>query len=56
VVTGAVTVLVWNYLEGGWFDLYEILPGFLFSAGAIYIFSMRSEPPSRYVTDKMDGM
>ena len=50
VITGAVTVLVWNHLEGGWFDLYEILPGFVLSSLAIWLFSLRSQPPSASVT------
>ena len=50
VITGAVTVLMWNHLEGGWFDLYEILPGFVLSSLAIWLFSLRSQPPSASVT------
>lgn len=37
MITGAVTVVVWKQLEGGLFDLYEILPGFIFACLAIYI-------------------
>ena len=29
MVVGAVTVGVWGTMEGGIFDVYEILPGFL---------------------------
>ncbi len=29
MITGGVTVLVWKQLEGGLFDLYELVPGFL---------------------------
>jgi len=32
MVTGAATVVVWSNLSGGIFDLYEILPGFVFSS------------------------
>ena len=35
MATGAVTVVVWAQLEGGLFDLYEIVPGFLFASLAI---------------------
>jgi len=31
MVVGAVTVAVWGTLEGGLFDVYEILPGFVFN-------------------------
>jgi len=29
MITGGVTVLIWKQLEGGLFDLYELVPGFL---------------------------
>ncbi|GAA4872486.1 sodium/proline symporter PutP [Ferrimonas pelagia] len=37
IIVGAATVVLWKPLEGGLFDLYEILPGFLFAtiAGVI---------------------
>lgn len=54
VVTGAVTVLVWNNLDGGLFNLYEILPGFVLSSLAIYLFSIRSKPPSQSITTIFD--
>jgi len=31
IIVGAVTVIVWKNLEGGLFDLYEIVPGFIFA-------------------------
>ena len=37
MLTGAVTVLVWKPLEGGIFDLYELLPAFLLASTAIYL-------------------
>ncbi|HSH50990.1 MAG TPA: sodium/proline symporter PutP [Bacteroidales bacterium] len=39
MITGASTVLIWKQLEGGLFDLYEILPGFVFALIAIGVFS-----------------
>ncbi len=39
MITGAATVLIWKQLEGGLFDLYEILPGFVFALFAIAVFS-----------------
>jgi len=39
MITGSVTVVVWKPLEGGIFDLYELLPGFLFAWLAILLFS-----------------
>ena len=35
MVVGAVTVVVWSNLSGGLFELYEIVPGFLFSSLSI---------------------
>ncbi|MCG8434738.1 MAG: sodium/proline symporter PutP [Gammaproteobacteria bacterium] len=39
VIIGGVTVIIWNQLKGGIFELYEIVPGFIFSAIAIIIVS-----------------
>ena len=36
MLTGAITVIVWRSLSGGWFDVYELLPAFIASAIAIY--------------------
>ena len=35
MLTGALTVVFWSNLEGGIFDLYEIVPGFLLASLAI---------------------
>ncbi|MEE4196048.1 MAG: sodium/proline symporter PutP [Bacteroidales bacterium] len=54
MITGAATVLIWKQLEGGIFELYEILPGFIFALLAIGIFSKlfpaRQELKDRYTT------
>lgn len=39
IVTGGLTVVVWKSLQGGLFDLYEIVPGFLLSLIMIVIVS-----------------
>ena len=39
MIAGAVTVLVWKQLSGGWFDVYELLPGFVISSIAILLVS-----------------
>jgi len=31
IVVGSLTVIIWSQLEGGIFDLYELVPAFLFS-------------------------
>ncbi len=41
IIVGALTVIVWGgYLSGGIFDLYEILPGFLFNLIVTVIVSL----------------
>ena len=49
MVTGAVTVLVWNHYA--WLGLYEILPGFAFAAAAIVIVSLLDRKPAKSVDD-----
>lgn len=39
MLTGALTVLIWKQLFGGIFELYELLPGFVFALIAILVFS-----------------
>lgn len=53
IVAGAVTVVIWKQLEGGWFDMYEILPGFIACALAIVIVSSMSKPEAG-VTEQFD--
>jgi sodium/proline symporter len=36
MVAGGGTVVLWGQLEGGIFDLYEILPGFALSLAVLY--------------------
>lgn len=40
IVVGGLTVILWSRLEGGWFDLYELVPGFVFSLAAIILGSV----------------
>ncbi|MBU5467965.1 sodium/proline symporter PutP [Virgibacillus sp. MSJ-26] len=45
IIIGAVTVIVWgDFLSGGIFDLYEILPGFLLNLIVTVIVSLFGEP------------
>ncbi len=37
IIVGGITVIAWKQLSGGWFDIYEIVPGFLFSLLAIIL-------------------
>jgi len=40
ILVGGITACIWWLLEGGIFDLYEIIPGFVFSLIAIVIVSL----------------
>ena len=46
IIVGGMTVVVWKQFEGGLFELYEIVPGFLLSWIAIYAAS-RMDPTPR---------
>ncbi len=39
MIVGAVTVVVWSNLQGGLFDLYEIVPGFALASLVIVVIS-----------------
>ncbi len=46
MVVGAVTVIVWEQLSGGLFDVYEIVPGFIFCTLTIVVVSLLGKEPS----------
>lgn len=52
MVVGAVVVLLWNHFA--WFGLYEIIPGFVLGALAIYVVSILSPAPAASVTRVFD--
>lgn len=43
VLTGGATVVIWAQLEGGIFELYELVPGFALSCIAIAVVSLLSK-------------
>ena len=45
IVVGGLTVLIWKPISGGIFDLYEIVPGFVFSFLAILVVSLLEKSP-----------
>ena len=50
IIVGAVTVVVWgDFLSGGFFDLYEIVPGFLLSSIVAILVSLAGKPPKAVV-------
>jgi sodium/proline symporter len=53
IIVGGVTVLVWkNFLA--FTNIYEIIPGFLLSALAIYVVSLMDKPPAAEIVAKFD--
>ena len=52
MVVGAATVLIWHHYA--WFGLYEILPGFVFSAIAIIVVSLLDKAPQAGITRIFD--
>ena len=56
IITGGLTVLGWKQLEGGVFDVYEILPGFLFSMLAVVLFSWSSASPDEEIIAEFDAL
>jgi sodium/proline symporter len=40
ILVGGATIVIWKNLQGGVFDLYELLPGFLASLAAIVIVTL----------------
>lgn len=47
IVVGGVTVIVWRGLEGGLFELYELIPGFVLSSLAIVAVTLLTPQPGR---------
>ena len=54
MIVGALTVIVWKQLEGGVFDLFELLPGFVFSWIAVLVFSRFGSKNSDSVVQKFN--
>ena len=57
MVTGAVTVVVWNMFVkplGGWFGVYELLPGFVIALAVIVVVSLLTKEPSDEIKEEFD--
>lgn len=52
IITGGITVLIWK--QFAWFDLYELVPGFILSAIAIILFSLADKEPSAKIQAEFD--
>ena len=51
MISGGITIIVWkNWLHGGVFDLYELLPGFIIASLVIVVVSLLGKMPDKEVT------
>ncbi|MGV3346259.1 sodium/proline symporter PutP [Enterobacteriaceae bacterium LUAb1] len=53
MVIGAITVLVWKHYA--WFNLYEIIPGFLLASIAIVVISLMGKQPSGTIQQRFQA-
>ncbi len=53
IIVGGVTVIAWKQLSGGWFDLYELVPGFSLSLLAILLVSLAGPAPTKVSLDRI---
>ncbi|CAH8237073.1 sodium/proline symporter PutP [Vibrio aestuarianus] len=49
IIVGGITIVVWKQLSGGWYDVYEIVPGIILSTAAIVIVSLMTGEPEASV-------
>jgi sodium/proline symporter len=54
ILVGGITVVVWKQLSGGWFDVYEIVPGFIFATIAIIAVSLATPAPDDDVLETFE--
>ena len=40
MLAGGAVVVIWKQLEGGWFEVYEILPGFVAASAVAIVVSL----------------
>ncbi|CAE6936203.1 Belongs to the sodium solute symporter (SSF) (TC 2.A.21) family [Vibrio sp. B1REV9] len=52
ILVGGITIVVWKQLTGGWFDVYEIVPGIIFSTIAIVSVSKMTGGATQDVIDQ----
>lgn len=51
MIVGGVTDLIWYTQSGGMFDIYEIIPGFIFSSIVIIVVSLCTKVPQEMVEE-----
>ena len=59
MIAGGAMVFVWKYLVrpfGGAWNIYELLPAFLFACVAIVAVSLITKAPAREITEEFDSV
>lgn len=56
MVSGGLTAIIWHNLNGGIFELYEIVPGFFISCFFILVVSLFDKEPSQEIQDEFDSV
>jgi len=56
IIVGGVTIVVWKQLNGGLFDLYELVPGIIFAVIAIVLVTLLTKAPSDSMLAKHQEM
>lgn len=56
IIAGGLTVVVWAQLNGGIFDIYEIVPGFILSVAAISVVTLVTPAPKASVQRQFASM
>jgi sodium/proline symporter len=54
LIVGAITVIVWAQIEGGLFDMYELVPVFILGALAVVAASLAGPEPSPEILAEFD--
>ncbi len=52
MIIGSVTVIVWK--QFAWFNLYEIIPGFIFATLGIVVVSLMGKAPSKTMIERFE--
>ncbi|NBB84390.1 MAG: sodium/proline symporter PutP, partial [Alphaproteobacteria bacterium] len=55
VLTGGLVVVIWKQLDGGLFELYEIVPGVVLASLAVVTVSLLTRPPAPPVLEGFEG-
>ncbi len=54
MIVGGLTVIIWKQLQGGIFELYELVPGFILASVAIVIVSLLDKAPSKEIIEEYE--